>query len=377
MQSEQCPGKVFHTLNNTSNFAVAHRHPKLVIAGEVSLVMPVVVSDSTVIDTAASVNGRVIAVDPEGQIIAESSILDGNTYEIGGLPQDDYRLYVEVEANDGPLSIAVDEDEDDVPDRISVDPGASLTGYNVVIEDIELKDEAPGTVLFDGNPEPENQEVGEIRAHEDDTVKVALYGSGVQDLTRFEAVVEYDSDQLQFVDFDMPIDGEEIALLATGDQDQAIGARKQPVVERQGADVTVQENQIRIHGKMLDGRAQNAVSGGGLFGLISFIKTGTPKLAKMARGQGIGAEILLKEITLYSVGGKKTIEDAATIAITDGGPSPDFNGDGEVGFKDFILFAQVYGAKRGDGRYEGKFDLDSNDEIGFQDFILFAMSYGK
>ena len=86
---------------------------------------------------------------------------------------------------------------------------------------------------------------------------------------------------------------------------------------------------------------------------------------------------MLKEITLYSVGGKKTIEDAATIAITDGGPNPDFNGDGEVGFTDFILFAQVYGAKRRDGLYEGKFDLNSNDEIGFQDFILFAQSYGK
>ena len=77
------------------------------------------------------------------------------------------------------------------------------------------------------------------------------------------------------------------------------------------------------------------------------------------------------------MGGKKTIEDAATIAITDGGPSPDFNGDGEVGFKDFILFAQVYGAKRGDGLYEGRYARDSKDGIGFQDFIMFAMSYGK
>jgi len=50
--------------------------------------------------------------------------------------------------------------------------------------------------------------------------------------------------------------------------------------------------------------------------------------------------------------------------------------DGEVGFRDFILFAQVYGAKRGDGLYEDKFDLDSNDEIGFHNvcYVLWQMN---
>ncbi|HCR18357.1 MAG TPA: hypothetical protein DIU35_12825, partial [Candidatus Latescibacteria bacterium] len=63
--------------------------------------------------------------------------------------------------------------------------------------------------------------------------------------------------------------------------------------------------------------------------------------------------------------------------------SPDFDGDGTVGFRDFIQFAQKYGAKDGDGvsvglpEYEAKFDLDSSGEVGFRDFILFAQSYGK
>jgi hypothetical protein len=59
------------------------------------------------------------------------------------------------------------------------------------------------------------------------------------------------------------------------------------------------------------------------------------------------------------------------------GPSPDFDGDGSVGFRDFIQFAQKFGSKDGDGVYAPAFDLDSNGEVGFRDFILFAQSYGK
>ena len=58
-------------------------------------------------------------------------------------------------------------------------------------------------------------------------------------------------------------------------------------------------------------------------------------------------------------------------------PCPDFDGDGIVGFPDFIQFAQVFGAVKGDTRYNGKFDLDQNDRIGFPDFIQFAQAFGK
>ena len=58
-------------------------------------------------------------------------------------------------------------------------------------------------------------------------------------------------------------------------------------------------------------------------------------------------------------------------------PTPDFDGDGTVGFRDFIMFAQKYGAVAGDGSYEARFDLDSNGDVGFRDFILFAQVYGK
>ena len=58
-------------------------------------------------------------------------------------------------------------------------------------------------------------------------------------------------------------------------------------------------------------------------------------------------------------------------------PTPDFDGDGMVGFSDFLAFAGRYGTRRGDGRYQVRYDLNGDGRIGFSDFLSFASSYGK
>ena len=57
--------------------------------------------------------------------------------------------------------------------------------------------------------------------------------------------------------------------------------------------------------------------------------------------------------------------------------SPDFDGDGTVGFSDFLAFAGQYGAHTGDGRYQAQYDLDGNGAIDFSDFLTFASSYDQ
>ena len=64
-------------------------------------------------------------------------------------------------------------------------------------------------------------------------------------------------------------------------------------------------------------------------------------------------------------------------AITSVNVSPDFDGDGIVGFSDFLAFAGQFGSRQGDGRYEAKYDLDSDGAIGFSDFLIFSASFGK
>ena len=57
--------------------------------------------------------------------------------------------------------------------------------------------------------------------------------------------------------------------------------------------------------------------------------------------------------------------------------SPDFDGDGTVGFPDFLQFVQRFGTQRGDAGFEARFDLDSDGVIGFSDFLIFAQNFGK
>ena len=52
-------------------------------------------------------------------------------------------------------------------------------------------------------------------------------------------------------------------------------------------------------------------------------------------------------------------------------PSPDFNGDGRVGFADFVAFSQGYGTN------QTQFDLNGDGTVNFRDFVIFAQFYGQ
>ena len=54
----------------------------------------------------------------------------------------------------------------------------------------------------------------------------------------------------------------------------------------------------------------------------------------------------------------------------------DFDGDGAVGFSDFLQFAGAFGLSRGDAGYDARYDLDGDGTIGFSDFLKFANAFG-
>ena len=68
---------------------------------------------------------------------------------------------------------------------------------------------------------------------------------------------------------------------------------------------------------------------------------------------------------------------SVVIHISAGGAAPTPDLDGDVGSRDFIQFAQEFGAETGEEEYLPSADLDSNGETAFRDFVLFAQSYGK
>ena len=79
-----------------------------------------------------------------------------------------------------------------------------------------------------------------------------------------------------------------------------------------------------------------------------------------------------------------TGSDDGTILLWDISPyttaqsrNPDFNGDGTVGFADFVQFAAQFGLSQDDAGYDARYDLDGDGTIGFGDFVIFANAFGK
>jgi len=68
---------------------------------------------------------------------------------------------------------------------------------------------------------------------------------------------------------------------------------------------------------------------------------------------------------------------ASGVPLPPSTPSADFDGDGQVGFSDFLLFAAAFGSQQGQPAYDVKFDLDSSGDVGFPDFLTFAAAFGK
>ena len=46
-------------------------------------------------------------------------------------------------------------------------------------------------------------------------------------------------------------------------------------------------------------------------------------------------------------------------------------------FADFLAFVDQFGARQGDGRYDAKYDLDSDGAVGFGDFLSFTSYFGS
>ena len=97
----------------------------------------------------------------------------------------------------------------------------------------------------------------------------------------------------------------------------------------------------------------------------------------------IAALALLAFVSHAAIGSDAIDGDVPALAISvdangdDTASIPDFDGDGTIGFGDFVIFAGVFGARQGDEKYESTYDLNGDGEIGFSDFVIFAQNFGK
>ena len=83
--------------------------------------------------------------------------------------------------------------------------------------------------------------------------------------------------------------------------------------------------------------------------------------------------------TVSNADDDRTTSHAATLEANgdDTASIPDFDGDGTIGFGDFLKFAAKFGLSQGDAGYEAQYDLNDDAEIGFADLLIFAENFGK
>ncbi len=111
-----------------------------------------------------------------------------------------------------------------------------------------------------------------------------------------------------------------------------------------------------------------------------YTRWGLPEGAKARLGKGGIGDVV------YSPDGRTLASgsDDGTILLWDmspyvtlQSPDPDFDGDGAVGFADFLLFVAQFGSSQGDAGYDARYDLNGDGSIGFGDFLIFANAFGK
>ena len=89
-----------------------------------------------------------------------------------------------------------------------------------------------------------------------------------------------------------------------------------------------------------------------------------------AEGRAATTLTLGEEYGTYSV--VATVADLEPVSFSaTAKATPDFDGDGEVGFGDFFLFAEAFGGS------DPRFDLDASGSVDFADFFLFAEHFGQ
>jgi hypothetical protein len=96
-----------------------------------------------------------------------------------------------------------------------------------------------------------------------------------------------------------------------------------------------------------------------------------PELTVALSGSGSSGEEALLET---DADGNLVTDDDGNFVIILG----DFDGTGDVGFQDFFIFADNFGADDlTDPDVNAETDLDDSGDVGFQDFFIFADNFGK
>ena len=221
---------------------------------------------------------------------------------------------------------------------------STLSILALLIHPLSLSAQNSFSISLDVNSTAGDQAVTSVTVSADEAVTLQIFGKDIQNTNGLAVRFEYNATQVVY-------EGFEVGNVLPNAQ----------ALPEQGTNPTFVEISIASFGRQVTVNS-------GLIGTIRF-----RTLTAFS-----GTEIRLVRADLGRGGQIESVTLNLRVALQlQRAVTPDFDGDGRVGFSDFLAFAGQFGSRQGDGRYEARYDLDSNGAIGFSDFLIFGSSFGK
>ncbi|MCE2438122.1 MAG: hypothetical protein J4F39_01710, partial [Candidatus Latescibacteria bacterium] len=218
---------------------------------------------------------------------------------------------------------------------------SNLSTIALLLYPLALSSQNSFSLSLDANSSDGDQAFRSLNVSANQDVEIQLFGRGMQSARGISARFEYDASQVTYEGFDP-----EGALPSA------------QVFAEHGTDPT----SVLISVVSL---GSTTTANNGLVGTIRF------RTASAFSGTTI-------HLVYGELGQDGQVESVTlNVSVALQSPSWDFDGNGRVGFFDFVLFGNRFGSVSGDGTYEAKYDLDSNGSVGFSDFVIFAHNFGR
>ncbi len=198
------------------------------------------------------------------------------------------------------------------------------------------------SLSLDMNEAAGDQSVSSLDLLPDHPFSIQIFGAEIQDATGISARLRFDASQVTYEGFD-------------------------PGDVLPGGQVVVQQDttSVQVGVSTLSGSASVNT---GYVGTLRFRTTAAFS----------DTEIWLVDAALTRGGQTETISPAIGVTLQiAAAPSPDFDGNGLVGFSDFVAFAGSFGSQRGDSKFDARYDLNGDGGIGFDDYLVFASRFGE
>lgn len=196
---------------------------------------------------------------------------------------------------------------------------------------------------------PNNQNVHTMKGVTTaDTITVQIFGTDMPRLSGYQITLEYD---------DTYIDSESFSFESGSLLPDALAVMDHT------------ENSITVSA-VITGEASSTIRSG-LMGSLDLAITDN-----LASTDSTFISLTKSTYSLADASVVETLQQSTATLYASESVVGDFDGDGSVGFPDFLQFAQVYGKHSTDADFDSRFDLDNDGAIGFSDFLIFATSFG-